>query len=111
MVNFLPGLQSDYTKYPCFIGLWDSQACSEHWVRKKWPEKIKLTVNESNVINDPFVPRNIILLPPLHIQLRIMNQLVNASPEAGNCFNYNCRFFPGMSNETLRAGKFDGPHN
>ena len=36
-----------------------------------------------------------------------MNQFVKALPEIGNCFDYICRFFPGMSNEKLKAGIFD----
>ena len=30
MVNFLIGQQGGYTKYPCFICLWDSWAKTEH---------------------------------------------------------------------------------
>ena len=37
MVNFLLGQQSGYTKYPCFVRLWDSRASHEHWIRKEWP--------------------------------------------------------------------------
>ena len=109
MVNFLLGQQSGYTKYPCFICLWDSRARSDHWVKKEWPERITLTVNECNVINEPLVPREKIILPPLHIKLGIMKQFVKALPVHGNCFNYICRVFPGMSNEKLKAGIFDGP--
>ena len=109
MVSFLLGQQSGYTKYPCFICLWDSRARSDHWVKKKWPERITLTVNECNFINEPLVPREKIILPPLHIKLGIMKQFVKALPVHGNCFNYICRVFPGMSNEKLKAGIFDGP--
>ena len=37
MVNFLLGQQNGYTKYPCFLCMWDSRAKSEHWTRKEWP--------------------------------------------------------------------------
>ena len=40
-----------------------------------------------------------------------MKQFVKALPVDGNCFNYICRVFPGMSNEKLKAGIFDGPQN
>jgi len=33
-VCFLLGQQLGYTKYPCFLCLWDSRAKSEHWERK-----------------------------------------------------------------------------
>ena len=37
-----------------------------------------------------------------------MKQFVKTLPVHGNCFNYICRVFPGMSNEKLKAGIFDG---
>ena len=36
MVNFLLGQQSGYTKFPCFICLWDSRARDKHWGEKDW---------------------------------------------------------------------------
>jgi hypothetical protein len=36
MVNFLLGQQSGYTKYLCFLCLWDSKVKHEHWARKDW---------------------------------------------------------------------------
>jgi hypothetical protein len=33
MVNFLLGQQSGYTKYPCFLWLWESRAKHEQWAR------------------------------------------------------------------------------
>ena len=84
MVNFLIDHQSGYTKYPCFICLWDSRARGEYWVRKKSPERIKLTVSESNVINESLVHRKKIFLQSLHIKLAIIKQFVKALLEAGN---------------------------
>lgn len=37
MANFLLCQQSGYTKYPCFLCLWDSRAKHEHWSRSEWP--------------------------------------------------------------------------
>ena len=78
-------------------------------MKKEWPESITLTVNEGNVINEPLVPREKIILPPPHIKLGIMKQFVKAFSVHGNCFNYICRVFPGMSNEKQKAGIFDDP--
>ena len=36
MVELLLGLQGGYTKFPCFICLWDSRAREQHWRQKKW---------------------------------------------------------------------------
>ncbi|KAL4703622.1 hypothetical protein ACJJTC_007649 [Scirpophaga incertulas] len=58
MVNFLLGQQGDYTKYSCFICLWDSRAKSEHWVRSDWPSRQAMLPGQLNVINEPLVPRD-----------------------------------------------------
>src|SRR6187551_3881335 len=51
MVNFLLGQQSGYTKYPCFICMWDSRAKHQHWEKLNWPPRDTLTVGASNIVN------------------------------------------------------------
>lgn len=109
MVNFLLGQQSGYTKYPCFICLWDSRAKSRHWTAKNWPVRDALVVGERNVINEPLVSREKIILPPLHIKLGLMKQFVKALDRNGQCFQFISHKFPGLSTEKLKAGIFDGP--
>ena len=108
MVNFLLGQQGGYTKYPCFFCYWDSRATSQPWVKKDWPARKDLTVGGKNVINEPLVNRDRIILPPLHIKLGLMKQFVKALDKHGSCFNYIVRKFPGLSMEKLKAGIFDG---
>ncbi|KAI6656622.1 hypothetical protein LOD99_1417 [Oopsacas minuta] len=38
-----------------------------------------------------------------------MKQFIKSLDKDGPCFKYICRSFPGMSNEKLKAGIFDGP--
>ena len=38
-----------------------------------------------------------------------MKQYVKALDKEGNCFRYLCSAFPGLSEEKLKAGIFDGP--
>ena len=79
---------------------------------------------ERNVINDPLVDRNKILLPPLHIKLDLikqytkaldkdgdglMKQFTKALDKDGDCFTYLCQDFPGLTMEKVKAGIFDGP--
>ena len=108
MVNFLLGQQSGYTKHPCFLCMWDSRDKANHWVRKDWEPRITLRAGNKN-INEPLVPRDRIILPPLHIKLGLIKQLVKALDKDGECFKYICRSFPGLSIEKLKAGIFDGP--
>lgn len=109
MVNFLLGQQSGYTKYPCFLCLWDSRDKTHHWVRKEWPKRENMYVGEKNIINDPLVGREKIIFPPLHIKLGLMKQFVKALDKNGSCFAYIQMKMPQLSTEKIKAGIFDGP--
>ncbi|GFX08255.1 uncharacterized protein TNCV_3267451 [Trichonephila clavipes] len=108
IVNFLLGQQGGYTKFPCFMCLWDSRDKQHHWSQKVWPVREELKVGTKNVINTPLVSRDRIILPPLHIKLGRMKQFVKALYKSGKCFNFLSRKFPGLSIEKLKAGIFDG---
>jgi hypothetical protein len=77
MVNFLLGQQSGYTKYPYFLCLWDSRAKHKHWAGKDWSLREYMVVGGRNVINEPLVARDIIILPP-HIKLGLKKQFIKA---------------------------------
>ena len=75
MVNFLLGQQSGYTKFPCFICLWDSKERANHYKRKQWPPRTEMTPNKQlNVVKEHLVDREKIIFPPLHIKLGLMKQ-------------------------------------
>ncbi|GFY01569.1 uncharacterized protein TNCV_2607531 [Trichonephila clavipes] len=107
MVNFLLGQQGGYTKFPCFMCLWDSRDKQHLWSQKVWPVREELKVGTQNVM--PLVSRDRIILPPLHIKLSIMKQFVKALAKSGECFNFLSRKFPGLSIEKLKSSIFDGP--
>lgn len=110
MVNFLLGQQSGFTKYPCFLCMWDSRDRAQHYTKKDWPVREELVpCKERNVINDPLVDRDRILFPPLHIKLGLIKQFTKALDKDGDCFTYLCQAFPGLTMEKLKAGIFDGP--
>lgn len=67
-----------------------------------------MTVGAANIINEPLVEREKIILPPLHIKLGLMKQFFKALDRDGDCFKYICRSFPRLSFEKLKAGSFDG---
>ena len=103
------GQQGGYTKHPCFLCYWDSRATDQHWVKKDWPSRQDLAVGDKNIINEPLVNRDRIILPPLYIKLGLMKQFVKALDKDGDCFNYIAQTFPGLSIEKLKGGIFDGP--
>jgi hypothetical protein len=109
MVNFLLGQQSGYTKYPCFLCLWDSTTKHEHWARKDWPPRDYMVVGGQNVINEPWVARDRIILPPLHIKVGLTKQSVKALNKDGLCIEYVAHRLPEITTEKLKVGIFDGP--
>ena len=111
MVNFLLGQLGGYTKHPCFLCYRDSRATDQHWVKKDRPSRQDLAVGDKNIINEPLVNRDRIILPPPHIKLGLMKQFVKALDKDGDCFNYIAQTFPGLSIEKLKGGIFDGPNS
>lgn len=109
MVNFLLGQQSGYTKYTCFLCLWDSRDKQNHWVKKEWPKRENMVVGEKNIIHAPLVGREKIIFPPLHVKLGLKKQFVKALDTNESCFAYIGRKMPQISTEKLKAGIFDGP--
>ena len=61
------------------------------------------------VINVPLVDRDRILFPPLHIKLGLIKHFTKALDKDGDCFTYLCQILPGLTEEKLKAGIFDGP--
>ena len=109
MVNFLLGQHGGSTKYPCFLCYWDSRASIQHLVKKDWTAREDLAVGDKNIINEPLVSQDSIILPPLHIKLGLMKQFVKALDKHGDCFNYFVKKFPGLSMEKMKAGIIDEP--
>ena len=109
MVWFLLRLQGGYTKFPCFLCLWDSRARTDHWIKRDWPVCSELIPGSLNVLALPLVERSKIVFPPLHTKLCIMKQFVKALEKDSDCFKYICMKFPGLTIEKLKAGIFDGP--
>ncbi|XP_023252229.1 NACHT, LRR and PYD domains-containing protein 9-like, partial [Seriola lalandi dorsalis] len=79
MVNFLLGQQSGFTKYPCFLCMWDSRDTAQYYTKKDWPVWEELVPCRSrNVISNPLVDRDKILFLPLHIKLGLIKQFTKA---------------------------------
>ena len=110
MVNFLLGQQKDFTKFPYFLCMWDSQARDRHWVQKDLPIHDTLEAGMPNIIQDPIVNRDKIIFPLLHIKLGLMKQFVKTLETKGECFQHIITALPGLSFEKIRAGVFDSPH-
>ena len=103
------GLQGGYTKYPCFLCMWDSRADEQHYIKCDWPARQALQPGSYNVLSQPLVNPQKILLPPLHIKLGIMRLFIKALREDSRAITFLKRKFPTISESKLSNGIFDGP--
>ena len=88
MIAILLGLQAGYTKFPCFLCLWDSRADGQHYLQRDWPVRETFTPGVCNVKADSLVnPRNI-LFPSLHIKFGLMKNFVKALDKDGQSFRF-----------------------
>ncbi|GBM08887.1 hypothetical protein AVEN_57436-2-1, partial [Araneus ventricosus] len=108
LLPMLLGQQAGYTKYPCFLYLWDNRAIDHHWTKTDWSLRDVLTPGEKNVTNTILVSPEKVLLPPLHIKLGLMKQFIKSLPKDGGCFRYLCSKFPKLS-EAKSKEVFNGP--
>ncbi|KAI6655630.1 Receptor-type tyrosine-protein phosphatase epsilon-like [Oopsacas minuta] len=69
------GLQQGFTKYCCFLCLWDSRATGEDYKKCDWPKRT-YEVGKTNLQHSPLVDPNKVFLPPLHIKLGLMKTFV-----------------------------------
>ncbi|XP_076813187.1 uncharacterized protein LOC143459793 [Clavelina lepadiformis] len=109
MLCFLLGQQHGYTKYPCYLCMWDSRARDQHWVERNWPPRSDLKPGDPNILHETLVDREKIIFPHLHIKLGLMRQFFKTLTTESNSFNYLVWAFLGLSIQKIKAGVFDGP--
>lgn len=110
VIAILMGLQSGYTKYCCYLCLWDSRAYGQHFQRDSWPARTDYTPGEYNVKDQPLVARDKIILPPLHIKLGLMKNFIKALEKTNvEAMEYLDFMFPKLSHMKIHEGIFVGP--
>ena len=108
MIAFLMGMQEGFTKYPCYLCLWDSRDTKAHYQKQVWPKREEFVVGEKNVKNIPLINPKKVLLPPLHIKLGLIKQFVKALHKNGAAFMYLQNLFPKLSEAKVKGGIFIG---
>ena len=86
VVALLLGLQSGYTKYMCFLCLWDSRDDKNHWTKNDWKEQTEHVPGRHNVEHVALVDSAKIFLPPLHIKFGLKKNFVRAMDLNGRGF-------------------------
>ena len=99
-----------FTKYCCFLCLWESRAVSQHYMQKDRGSRSTFVPGEQSLKENTLVDMNKVLLPPLHIKLGLMKNFVKALHKNGAAFQHLSTVFPGLSADKLKEGIFIGPH-
>jgi hypothetical protein len=63
---------------------------------KHWKRRQKLSPGERNVVHDPSVDAAKVFLPPLHIKLGLVNNLVRAMKKDGPVFFISASEIPPL---------------
>lgn len=105
----LTGLQPGYTKFCCFLCLWDSRARTEHYVCKHWSVRDEIEQGKYNIKHKQLLQSDKIHLPPLHIKLGLFKQFVKALDKDSLAFAYLAEKFPALSQAKIKEGVFIGP--
>lgn len=108
VITFLNGMQSGNTKYSCFICLWDSRyPCEKQYFTKEWPLRSGQEKGKFNVLADALVPKEKILIPPLHIKLGLVRSFIanilKTNAEAYTFLKEN--LFSHLTPEKLKGGE------
>ena len=109
VIGLLMGMQAGFTKYCCFLFLWDRWAVSQHYKQKDWGSRSTFVPGEHSLKENPLVDMNKVLLPPLHIKLGLMKNFVKTLHKNGAAFQHLAIVFPGLSASKLKEGIFVGP--
>ena len=89
MVELILGLQGGYTKYPCFLCLWNCWGDNQHHVRQEWPLlRQGLKPDLHNIQSQLLIESNKILLLPLHIKLGVKKNFVKAMNREDSCSRF-----------------------
>lgn len=109
MIAIVMGLQGGNVKHPCFLCAFDRCANIDQFARTSWPLRADYTVGSENIMNEPLVNRDQILIPPLHIKLGIMTQFIKTLAPESAAMKFILDFYPKISNAKKLAGIFVGP--
>ena len=102
-------MQAGFTKYCCFLSLWDSRAVSQHYKQEDWGSRSIFVSCEHSLKENPLVYMNKVLLPPLHIKLGLVKNFVKVLHKNGATFQNLSPVFPGLGAAKLKEGIFVGP--
>ena len=108
MVAFLVGFQGGFSKFQCYLCLWDSRNTTLHYKKRNWPLRSSSEIGTYNVKQQPPVDAAKILMPPLHNKLGLIKQFVKQHDTEREAFKYVQQLFPKLSKAKIKAGGIYG---
>lgn len=108
MISITLGVMSGNAKNPCFLCNWEKASKSEDWPTRKGQKRRCWIAGQLNVKYDSMVPRDKVLLPPLHIKLGVMTQLAKQFIKDDKLKTHLQKVFPKLSDAKIQGGVFCG---
>lgn len=106
VVAILCGLEAGYVKRMCFMCDWDTRKPKhEQYDDHSWKPREESEFEKWNIYRDPLVPKENIMLPPLHIKLGIVQNFIKAVIKREAVFECLKGIFPRLSEAKLLGGK------
>lgn len=106
VISILCGLQLGYTKNMCYLCLWNTRYSGNQYLKRDWPARQYIRIGQDNVLKEPLVPMEKVLLPPLHIKLGLVKKFIKSLISRGNQ-RAVCRLetiFPRLSKAKIKEG-------
>jgi hypothetical protein len=110
MIGITLGIQGTSANHPCFLCDWKRPQRGECWSHDKGQPRISWIPNvDKNIVSESLIPREKILLPPLHLKIGLMTQLMKKFVENEKILKYIQSVFPRLSFAKISNGVFNGP--
>lgn len=106
VVALLTGMQTGYTKFCCFLCLWDSRYKGNQYSQKEWPARNHIEPGKENIAHPPLVEMEKILMPPLHIKLGIVKNFIKCLNRNSESFAHVKAIFPRLSDAKVKEGNY-----
>ena len=108
IIGLLMGLQPGNIKYGCFLCQWDSREKSQYLIME-WLARTPCIPGIQNMQYEPIVPKDKILMPPLHIKLGLFKNFIKALNKESRAMNHLQSIYPKLTKAKLHAGVLNGP--
>lgn len=77
MVAILCGIKQAYSKHQCLLCKWEGRADDFHY-DYEWEARDERRVGEYSIVFEPLIDAELVILPPLHIKLRLIKNFLIA---------------------------------